>query len=70
MLVGICIQYCSKHAQNLAGHTLQTSCVGDFYTENVMGYKWHHAIPEGKLLHDYLRLNFMLTFPDRNTNES
>lgn len=47
MLVGICIQYCSKHAQNLAGQTLQTSCVGDFYTENAMGYKSHHAIPEG-----------------------
>jgi hypothetical protein len=38
MLFGICNHYCSKHAQNLAGHTLQTICLRCFYTENVMGY--------------------------------
>ena len=40
----------------------------DFYTKNVMGCNWHHAFPEGKIVDDYLRLNFMLIFPDRNMN--
>jgi hypothetical protein len=35
-----------------------------------MGYNWHLAFPEGKLVHDYFRLNFMHTFPDRDKNES
>ena len=69
-LVRICNHYCSKHAQNLAGHTLQAICVRDFYTENVMGYNWHYALPEGRIVHDYLRLNFTLAFPNRIMNES
>jgi hypothetical protein len=70
MLNRITNHCCSKHAQKLAGHTLQTIFFRDFYTEHVMGYNWHHAFPEGKIVHDYLQLNFMLTFPDRNMNES
>ena len=49
---------------------LKTISFKDFYTENVMGYNKHHAFLEGKIVHDYLKLNFMLSLPGRNMNES